>query len=104
MTDEPLVLQPVVRKLELEAISLYRAKFPEGPLWQDLANTTRHVWVVYAEVQRTAGVSGAPYETDSDRSLKCAVVPGVGACLTCAANHYCPEHNPAPPVSRNPQE
>jgi hypothetical protein len=52
-SDEPVVLHPVVRKLEMEAIKLYRAAHPSGPLWQELASTTRNVWVVHAEMQRS---------------------------------------------------
>jgi hypothetical protein len=52
MTDEPLIYQPVVRALEVEAIRLYRAKYPEGPAWQDLDDSTRELWVAHAEKER----------------------------------------------------
>jgi hypothetical protein len=50
--DETLVLQPVVRALETEAINLYRGVHPDGPLWQDLQSSTRHMWVDHAEKLR----------------------------------------------------
>lgn len=62
MTDEPLVHHPVVRALENEAIALYRAKHPDGVLWQELADSTRQMWVVHAEQRRTVA---QPANTDS---------------------------------------
>ncbi len=47
--DEPLMLQPVLRALEVEAIRLYRDKHPDSPLWQELDPHTRSMWVKYAE-------------------------------------------------------
>lgn len=52
--DEPTILHPVVRKLEQEAINLYRAKHPDGPIWQELADSTRFMWVRHAEKVRAA--------------------------------------------------
>jgi hypothetical protein len=52
MSDEPTVLHPVVRKLEEEAIALYRAKYPDGIPWQELADITRNMWVAHAERKR----------------------------------------------------
>jgi len=49
VTDEPLMQHPVVRALELEAIRLYRAKYPDGIPWQDLDPHTRSMWVKFAE-------------------------------------------------------
>jgi hypothetical protein len=50
--DVPEILHPVVRKLELEAIALYRAKFPDAPAWQELDTQTRCQWVFHAEKKR----------------------------------------------------
>jgi hypothetical protein len=52
MNDEPTVWRPVVRMLEEEAIALYRANYPDGIPWQELAQETRHMWVVYTERKR----------------------------------------------------
>ena len=51
-TDEPLMHHPVVRALEMEAIRLYRDEYPDGIPWQELDNSIRAMWVVYAEKER----------------------------------------------------
>lgn len=52
MADTPMLEQDTpVRRLELEAIQLYREKYPEGLPWRELADTTRYMWVAYAETQ-----------------------------------------------------
>jgi hypothetical protein len=55
MTDEPTTTAgtpEAVRKLELEAMRRYRAKYPDGIPWQDLDQSTRCMWVIYAETRR----------------------------------------------------
>ena len=47
-TTTPATPEPV-RKLELEAMRLYRAAHPDAPDWQELSDETRLMWVRYAE-------------------------------------------------------
>jgi hypothetical protein len=58
---------------------------------------------------RNAGVAGGPVgapvtihltrDPDTGEVLR-GDPPGVAPCQTCAANHYCPEHNPAPRIQK----
>ena len=41
------------RAVEREAIALFRAMYPDAPPWQELSDSTRHAWVMYAEKKRT---------------------------------------------------
>jgi hypothetical protein len=69
MADEPITTAgtpKAVRDLELEAMSRYRAKYPEGIPWQELDHSTRCVWVTFTEIERgTAGVDVGRHETFS---------------------------------------
>lgn len=54
MTDKPLMpAETHVGKLEREAIAAYRERFPDGPLWQELAASTRSIWIEHAEGKMT---------------------------------------------------
>lgn len=48
-----------IRALELEAIAADRSKYPKGPPWQQLADTTRRLWVWRAERPRQGARSTA---------------------------------------------
>jgi hypothetical protein len=50
----------IVRELEMEALAAYRAKYPDGPLWQDLHQSTRELWVENAERARSASPTATP--------------------------------------------
>lgn len=52
--DEPIVTLPkVVRDAETRAIAAYRAKYPDGPPWQELHLDTRAMWLrAIEEAQR----------------------------------------------------
>jgi hypothetical protein len=57
--DEPTTTQStpkVVRVLELEAMRLYRSKYPDGIAWQELSDATRLMWVTHTEKRRASGV------------------------------------------------
>jgi hypothetical protein len=50
MSDEPIMEMPSrVRDLEMRAINAYRAKNPDGPLWQELSWLTRGLWLQTVE-------------------------------------------------------
>jgi hypothetical protein len=50
--DEPMLVQPSrVLDMERKAIEAYRAKHPDGPLWQELAFETRLMWLEFVEGQ-----------------------------------------------------
>jgi hypothetical protein len=58
--DKPTCLHPaVIRELELEAIRLYRAAYPDAPPWQDLDSSTQVLWVYHAERASKATGEGA---------------------------------------------
>lgn len=51
MADEPILLAAPgrPREIELAAMRAYRAAFPDGPPWLDLAVETRWLWISEAE-------------------------------------------------------
>lgn len=61
MADTPiLVPDSLAKRCELEAIRMYREKYPDGPEWQTLASSTGHMWVAHAEKIGSAdhGITG----------------------------------------------
>jgi hypothetical protein len=58
--DEPTMRQESpVKALEREAIAAYRAKYPDGPLWQDLHVDTRVMWMKAQEHASKSGLGDA---------------------------------------------
>lgn len=49
MKDEDKPVFHALREFESIVIKSYRAKYPDGPLWQDLSHETRSMWVKFIE-------------------------------------------------------
>lgn len=50
IADKPLMpAETHIGTVERKAIAAYRELFPNGPLWQELAASTRSMWVEHAE-------------------------------------------------------
>lgn len=51
MNDDPIMLTAPgrLRDIELAAMRAYRAKYPDGPPWLELAITTRGAWIDHVD-------------------------------------------------------